>query len=186
MNPTLSLAFLNSILVTIGVIAFRSVFHNQCGSVLESTEQRYNDTLEEVNNLYSAAKEDHRKCLENHDKCILEIADLQGRLEGQETLAQKYNLLLAEHQKSMDNVREFQTGLKQKEETLFQQIQLNKEQRDDLIRQSNSQGEEIAITRQGNAKVVEEMAEEMRDRQEEYEKTKRRIQQRHNALCKEK
>jgi peptidoglycan hydrolase CwlO-like protein len=186
MNPTLSLALLISIFVTIGVIAFSSVFHNQCGSVLESTEQRYNDTLEEVHHLYSAAKEDHREGLEKHDKCVLEIADLQGRLEGQEILAKKYNLLLAEHQKSMVNVQVFQTELKQKEEALFQHIQLNGEQRDDLIRQLNSQREEIDSTRQNNGKVVEEMAEEMRDRQEEYEKTKRRIQQRHNALCKEK
>lgn len=185
MTSLQSVAFLHITLVTIGVIVFGALFQNKCAYILELTEQRYNDTLEEVHRQNTAATEDHRTCMENNGRGIVEIGDLQGRLDGQTTLSRKYQHLLQEHEPVKEKVGELLTELKRKEQELNQQFQLHSDQRNDLIGQLDSQRQELDEALKINQKLVEEMIAETRNEREEHETTQRRVQQRHNSLCKQ-
>ena len=80
------------IVLGIGISAFvflYSLFNANLTTVLQKAEIRHNRTLLEIHDLFIAERKSHRECLENEEKDILKLSELQGKLEGQHLLAQK-------------------------------------------------------------------------------------------------
>ena len=149
------------VMLGIGLFVFifvSSLFHAN-KRVLRSAESRWNNTLLEIHDLYIEATRSHRECLEDNSH-ILELSELRGRLEGHQELAQKYNFLLEEYQRSTHELQKVRT-----------ELDLNKEQKEELLQQVQELMEENSETLRGL---------------EHFDIAKRHLQHRHNVLCKQK
>eukprot|EP00980_Cylindrotheca_fusiformis_P028074 scaffold22577_cov122-Cylindrotheca_fusiformis.AAC.53 len=186
MTSAASLVCLNLVFLAIGAIALRLIVPHHCESLLSSIELQCNDTLNEKRRQYTIARQDHHTCLEQNDRCLVEIGELQARFEGKEICDQKYQLLLEQHQQMTEKFLNLEAESKEREEELWNQQQSAIRQRDGLKNQLDSKLEEMDFTLEGNKEIVDELGVVIREQKEDSEKTKRRIQQRNNVLCKEK
>jgi hypothetical protein len=148
------------LLVGVGAIGGFTIFHRHfqtsCTELLTASNSHQNASLEALQEKYSKAVADHKRCLRD-DSAKQKLHDLHDRLDSQTTFAGKHQDLLEKHEATLEKLNEVQRASDASSQTVSSlQEQIKRLQRE--LGQSTVQ---VQLSRQTADKQVETLKEQL-------------------------
>jgi hypothetical protein len=148
------------LLLGVGAIAglggFHVLYETSCTELLTASNSRQNASLETLQEKYSKAVSDHKRCLQD-DSAKQKLHELHDRLDSQATLAGKHQDLLEKHETTLEKLSEVQRASDASSQTVSSlQEQIKRLQRE--LGQSTVQ---VQLSRQTADKQLETLKEQL-------------------------
>jgi hypothetical protein len=142
--------------VIVGIGGFQRLWETSCTELLTSSNAQQNASLETLQEKYSKAVSDHKRCLRD-DSAKQKLHELHDRLDSQTTLAGKHQDLLEKHEATLEKLNEVQRASDASSQTVSSlQEQIKRLQRE--LGQSTVQ---VQLSRQTADKQVEALKEQL-------------------------